>query len=151
VEVYDATAVTTAGPRALNVSTRGVVGTGGNTLIAGFVVSGTVARRTLIRGVGPTLARFNISGVLADPQITLTNQATAAVIKTNDDWGSSPEDAALIGAAGNTPNVSAFPLVPGSKDAAMLVMLPPGQYTVQLAGVGNTTGVGMVEVYDVDP
>ncbi len=153
IEVYDASPVTTAGPRAINVSTRGNVGTGANILIAGFVVNGTVARRTLIRGVGPTLSRFGLpaASLLADPQITLSDQVTGLVLKTNDDWSTSAEDAGLLASAANSSAVVAFPLNPGSKDAAMLVMLPPGPYTVQLRGANNGTGIAIVEVYDVDP
>ena len=148
IEVYDVTQGTAAGPKAANVATRGPVGTGANVLIAGFVVNGAVSRRMLIRGVGPTLTRFGVPGVLADPQISLANQATGTVIRTNDDWASS-DDAGIIAAAATA--AGAFPLTNGSKDAAMIVMLAPGAYTVTLSGVSNGTGVGIVEVYDVDP
>jgi hypothetical protein len=148
VEVYDATPGTTAGPKAINVSTRGPVGTGNNVLIAGFVVNGAVSRRVLIRGIGPTLSKFGVNGVLADPQITLVDQTTGTTLQTNDNWdaGDSADAIAAAARAGG-----AFPLAAGSKDASILTMLPPGAYTVQLSGVGNTTGIGIVEVYDVDP
>ncbi len=149
IEVYDVTQGGAAGPKAANVSTRGAVGTGNNILIAGFVVDGAVSRRMLIRGAGPTLSAFGIPGVLADPQLTLVDQSTGRTIRTNDNWASGNEDAAVIAQAATTSG--AFPLGNGSRDAAMIVMLPPGAYTVQLSGVGNTTGVGIVEVYDVDP
>ena len=148
IEVYDVTQGAAAGPRAANVSTRGNVGTGANALIAGFVVNGAVSRRILIRGVGPTLANFGVPGVLADPQITLTNQATGQVLGTNDNWASGVE-APVIAQASVA--AGAFPLANGSRDSAMIVMLPPGAYTVTLSGVNNGTGVGIVEVYDVDP
>ncbi len=148
IEVYDVTQGTGAGPKAANVSTRGNVGTGANALIAGFVVNGAVSRRILIRGVGPTLAGFGVPGVLADPQITLTNQATGQVLATNDNWASGVE-APVIAQASVA--AGAFPLANGSRDSAMIVMLPPGAYTVTLTGVNNGTGVGIVEVYDVDP
>jgi hypothetical protein len=148
IEAYDVTLGAAAGPRAANVSTRGVVGTGANALIAGFVVNGAVSRRILIRGVGPTLAAFGVPGVLADPQITLTNQGSGQAIATNDNWASGPEAPIIAQAAAAA---AAFPLANGSRDAALIVMLPPGAYTVTLTGVGNTTGIGIVEVYDVDP
>lgn len=150
VEVYDATPLANAGPKAINVSTRGLVGTGNNILIAGFVINGEVSRRVLIRGVGPTLQRFGLGAgaLLADPQITLINQNTTATIKTNNDWAAG-DDAAIIAAA--AASGGAFPLANGSKDAAMILMLPPGVYTVQLSGVNGGTGIGIVEVYDVDP
>ncbi|WP_414664971.1 beta strand repeat-containing protein [Horticoccus sp. 23ND18S-11] len=148
IEVYDVTQGGPAGPKASNVSTRGNVGTGTNILIAGFVVNGTASRRMLIRGVGPTLANLRVPGVLADPRLTLIDQASGRTIRTNDDWASG-DDAAIIAQAATA--AGAFPLANGSKDAAMIVMLPPGAYTVQLSGANNGTGVAIVEVYDVDP
>jgi hypothetical protein len=149
LEVYDVT-TGNGGPKAANVSTRAQVGTGNNILIAGFVINGPVSRRVLIRGVGPSLRNFGLPAnqVLADPELTLVNQTTGATIKVNDDWAGG-DDAAFIASAASA--AGAFPLANGSKDSAMLVMLPQGVYTVQLRGVGNTTGIGMVEVYDVDP
>ncbi len=148
IEVYDVTQNANAPGRASNVSTRGAVGTGSNIIIAGFVVNGTASRRVLIRGVGPTLSSLGVPGVLADPQLTLVDQSTGATIRTNNDWATG-EDAAVIAAASVA--AGAFPLANGSRDAAMILMLPPGPYTVQLSGVNNGTGVGIVEVYDVDP
>jgi hypothetical protein len=148
IEVYDVSQGTAVGPKAINVSTRGQVGTGNNSLIAGFVVTGAASRRVLLRGAGPTLSRLGVPGVLADPQLTLAEQATGVTLRTNNDWHTG-DDAAVIAAAARA--AGAFPLGNGSRDAAMLVMLPPGAYTVQLSGVNNTTGVGIVEVYDVDP
>jgi hypothetical protein len=111
-------------------------------------VNGGVSRRVLIRGAGPTLANLGVPGVLADPQLTLIDQATGKTLAKNDNWAAG-DDAALIASAATA--AGAFPFGSGSKDAAMVVMLPPGAYTVQLSGVNNGTGVGIVEVYDVDP
>jgi hypothetical protein len=113
------------------------------------VINGTTSRRMLLRGVGPTLRNFGLgpNAVLADPFLTLKDSA-GATLRTNDDWASG-DDAAVIAAA--AVSSGAFALANGSKDAAMIVMLPPGAYTVQLTGVNNTTGIGIVEVYDVDP
>ncbi len=150
IEVYDATPTSTATtPKPINVSTRGTVGTGANTMIAGFVISGTVSRRILIRGVGPTLANFGLAGagLLATPQIELFDSNNVS-LRANSNWASG-DDAAVIAAASTA--AGAFPLTNGSRDAAMLLMLAPGGYTVQLTGVSNTTGLGLVEVYDVDP
>lgn len=149
IEVYDVTQGGAAAPKAANVSTRGLVGTGNNILIAGFVVDGRVSRRMLIRGAGPTLGSLGVPGVLANPQITLVDQNSGRTLKTNDDWFSSGDETSIIASAAQA--AGAFPLANGSRDSAMIVMLPPGAYTVQLSGVGNTTGVGIVEVYDVDP
>ena len=151
IEVYDATPgnVAATSPRATNVATRGEVGTGTNVLIAGFVINGTTSRRILLRGVGPTLNRFGIgqNALLADPFLTLKD-AAGNTLRTNDNWASG-DDAAVIAAA--AVSGGAFALTNASRDAAMIVMLPPGAYTVQLSGVNNTTGIGIVEVYDVDP
>jgi hypothetical protein len=150
IEVYDASTALT-GPKAVNVSTRAAVGTGENILIAGFVVNGTVSRRVLVRGIGPTLRNFGLAAnaVLPDPQLKLLDSA-GKTITTNDDWASG-DDAAIIAAAASA--AGAFPLTNGSKDSSILIMLAPGAYTAQLSGVGSTgnTGIGLVEVYDVDP
>jgi peroxiredoxin len=138
VEVYDAD----ANPSSLvNLSCRARVGTGGDILIAGFTISGTEPKRILVRGVGPTLATLGVTGTLADPKLELIRQGTATPMASSDDW-----DAAL---APVFSAVGAFALTPGSKDAALLVTLPPGGYTAQISGVGNTTGVAIVEVYEV--
>ncbi len=150
IEVYDASTALT-GPKAVNVSTRAAVGTGENILIAGFVVNGTVSRRVLIRGVGPTLANFGLPAatLLPNPQLKLLD-GSGKTLTSNDDWASG-DDAAVIAAA--TTAAGAFPLVNGSRDSAILMMLAPGAYTAQLSGVGttNNTGIGLIEVYDVDP
>lgn len=150
VEVYDATVTSVAtNPKAINVSTRGVVGSGASSLIAGFVINGAASRRVLIRGVGPTLSRFGLSDTLlvSDPQIELFNSSNVSLRK-NDDWASG-DDAAVIASASVA--AGAFALTNGSKDSAMIIMLPPGGYSVQMSGVGSSTGIGLVEVYDVDP
>ncbi len=148
IEVYDVTPNAATPGRAANVSTRGSVGTGTNILIAGFVVNGGVSRRVLVRGAGPTLANLGVPGVLADPQLTLIDQATGRTLATNDNWASG-EDAGIIANAASA--AGAFPFASGSRDSAIIIMLPPGAYTAQLSGVGGGTGVGIVEVYDVDP
>ncbi len=144
VEVYEADADTST---LVNLSCRARVGTGADILIAGFVISGTESRRLLIRGVGPTLATFGVTGTLADPKLEVIRQgapAATATVASNDNW-----DAAL---ASTFASVGAFTLTPGSRDAALVVTLPPGSYTVQLSGVGTGTaaqGVAIVEVYDL--
>ena len=144
-EIYDATAaatITGGTPRLLNVSARTRVGTGDDILIAGFVVAGSTAKTVLIRGVGPALADFGVTTPLADPKLQLLSGQT--IINENNDWGG---DAQLVAAASS---VSAFPLTnPGSKDAVLLVTLAPGNYTVQVSGVSGTTGVALVELYEV--
>jgi hypothetical protein len=137
LEVY-ALGGMSAPARLNNVSTLNRVGTGGNILIAGFTVSGDVAKTLLIRGVGPKLTAFGVGGVLADPKLEIYRDAT--LLAANDDWNAS--------VAAATPGLG-FALDAGSKDAVLLITLPPGGYTAQLSGVGATTGVGLIEVYEV--
>lgn len=132
--------------RLINIATRGVVGTGANVMIAGFVVNGTAAKHVLIRGVGPTLADFKVPGTVANPQLKLYDRNNN-VIAQNSGWTTSA-NAADIPAAGV--QVGAFPLTAGSKDAALLMYVAPGQYTVQLSTTDDATGVGLVEVYEVN-
>jgi sugar lactone lactonase YvrE len=142
-ELYDTASfvsMTTATPRLVNVSVLKHLGTG---LTAGFVIDGTAAKRVLIRAVGPTIgaAPFNVPGAVADPQMTLfSGQAS---IGANDNWGGTAELTAAFG------QVGAFALPAASRDAALLATLQPGSYTVQVSGVGGTTGVAIVEVYEV--
>jgi hypothetical protein len=145
-EFYDATQVYTAGsPRLFNISARADVGTDANVLIVGFVISGATPKTVLIRAIGPTLTNLNVTGVLADPKLTLRTGSGTLVLE-NDNWASASNFADLQAAMGSA---GAFPLATSSKDAAMLVTLNPGDYTAVVAGVGNTTGVALAEVYEV--
>ena len=127
----------------VNISTRGFAGTGEQVLTAGFVVPGGQTQTVLIRGVGPTLATFGVNGTLVDPVVEVYRQGTAAAIATNDDWTGT--QAAALAA-----QIFAFPLQAGSRDAALVLNLEPGNYTVQVKGKGAATGVALVEVYEVD-
>jgi hypothetical protein len=141
-EIYDIDTV--PGARLTAVAARMNVTLGEGTLIAGFTIAGNAPKTMLIRGVGPTLATFGVTGVLADPQIAVFSGSTQ--VASNDNWETGASTAAQISAA--SAQVGEFPLPAGSKDAALLVTLPPGSYTVVVTGVGNTTGVALVEVYD---
>jgi sugar lactone lactonase YvrE len=140
-EIYDATpgtAFTATSPRLINVSVRKDIGSG---LTMGFVVGGSTPAKVLVRGVGPSLGAFGVSGTVADPQLTLYNSSSAK-IGENNDWAGSAELTTAFASAG------AFALPATSKDAALLVTLPPGNYTAQVTGVNGTTGVALVEVYE---
>ncbi len=118
-------------------------------MIAGIVVSGNVPKRVLVRAVGPTLAGFGVGGSLADPVLTVLSSAGTTLV-SSDDWGVpaggvAPSDVSLAAST-----VGAFPLVPNSRDAALLITLRPGAYTAQVTGKG-ATGVVLVEVYEVAP
>jgi hypothetical protein len=143
-ELYDLTAaasVTASTPRLVNISARTQVGTGGDILIAGFNVGGTGTRRLLIRAVGPTLGAFGVTGALTDPRLEI--YAGANVVASNDNWDAAATPLALQTAVG------AFALTAGSRDAVISVNLAPGGYTAQVSGVGGTTGVALVEVYEL--
>jgi hypothetical protein len=131
--------------RLVNVSARTEVGVGDNILIAGFNVSGTSPRRLLIRAVGPTLGVFGVSGVLADP-VLVVRAGDGVEVAANDNWSSANNSAELAAAAAK---VGAFALTAGSKDAVIAATLSPGSYTAAISGAGNTTGVALVEVYEL--
>jgi hypothetical protein len=148
VEVYDAgPAAPSSAPRLINISSRGHVGVGEDALIAGFVVTGNTPKRVLIRGIGPALQSYGISGVLADPTLTLRQGNN--VVATNDDWSTQTDDVTAADISSAADAVSAFSLTPSSKDAAMLITLDPGLYTATVNGKNDTTGVGMIEVYEL--
>lgn len=138
MEVYDVS----GGGQVVNIATRLQVGTGANSAFAGFVVSpGAGTRKLLVRGVGPALAAFGLPGTLPDPKLTLFdgNSQTIATAVANGNV------AALASA---TAQSGAFPASSG--DAATIVTVSPGSYTVQLSGNNSaTTGVGLIEVYDI--
>jgi hypothetical protein len=140
-EIYDA--AKTATPRLINLSARGPVGTGDNVLIAGFVLEGNAPKQILIRAIGPTLATFNVTGVVADPQLAVYVQGSSTPLQQNNDWGGTAALKAAFLATG------AFGFPDNSKDAALLITLAPGNYSAVVSGVNNTTGIGMVELYEM--
>lgn len=144
IEIYDADTANPVTSRVTNISTRGQVGAG-DALIAGFVITGDVRKRLLIRAVGPTLASFGLTGLLADPRIDVISGTTS--IATNNDW---TETASFSQVNTTSPIVGAFPLNAGSRDAALVLQLAPGSYTVQVSGAGTSTGTVLVEIYDAD-
>ncbi|MBL9213717.1 MAG: immunoglobulin domain-containing protein, partial [Opitutaceae bacterium] len=141
VEVYDLSA-TNPGQKLLNIATRAAAGANENTLIAGFVIPAGTSKRVLIRGVGPGLTPFGVTGVLAQPVLALLSGGTTVAQNTN--WNSSP-DAALISAA--SAQAGAFTL--SNNDSALITTLAPGNYTAQVTGVGGGTGIALIEVYEL--
>lgn len=155
VEVYDVDNHTPFSPqKVVNISTRGEVGTGSGVLIAGFVIDGSASKKVLIRANGPGLTLVGVGAdmALADPKLTLYRATTvngaqvSTVVRENDDWETG-NSAALVAAA--TASSGAFAVESGSKDAAILITLPPGHYTAQVSGTGGTTGLALVEVYEI--
>jgi hypothetical protein len=146
-EIYDADAGTYSNApatRFINISTRGMVGTGSNVMVAGFVVAGGSGTHDtlLIRGIGPSLANYGVANVLSNPVLTLYN-SSSATIGGNTGWGGT------VALSDAMTEVGAFSIPSGSADSALLVSLAPGQYTVQLSGANNSTGVGLIEIYEV--
>ncbi len=122
-----------------NISTRGPVQTGANVMIGGFIISGTTPKTVLIRARGPSLTAFGVPGAMANPTVSLYSGQT--MINSNDNWTTAPNAAAIM-ASGYAPT---NPL-----ESAILVTLSPGPYTAIVSGVGLTTGVGIVEVLEID-
>jgi hypothetical protein len=150
VEVYDATPAgtyTVLMPRLVNLSALIQVGTGPNVVFAGFVVGGTSAKTMLIRASGPALATlFGLSGTLPDPLLTLNNTSVSpnVTMTVNTGWGGDPN---ISAAAGNS---GAFGWSLSSADSAILITLPPGNYTAGVKGASGDTGLALIELYEVD-
>jgi GDSL-like Lipase/Acylhydrolase len=124
-----------------NIATRVFVDTNERISIAGFIVTGDIPKMVLIRGIGPSLVSDGVPNRLANPTLTLFD-ANNTTLQSNDDWKSSPD-------AGEITNTGIAPR--DDLESAIIATLPPGLYTAQLAGKDNTTGNGVVEVYDLDP
>ena len=154
-EIYDATeALPTGTSRLVNLSTRGESGSGENVLIGGIVVTGNTPKRLLIRGVGPGLAGFGVTGALIDSTLKLYD-ASAALIAQNDNWETpQPLTAAQVAAtaaelATAAGNAGAFGLTTGSRDSAIIVNLAAGSYTAHVTGPTGQTGIALIEVYEL--
>ena len=131
-----------------NISTRSFVQTGDNAMIGGFIVQGTVPKRVIVRAIGPELTHYGISNALPDPTLELHNSA-GALIASNDNWQHT-----IIGGiitSDQVPAIRSSGHVPGdARESAIIADLPAGNYTAIVRGVNDTTGVGLVEVYDLD-
>jgi hypothetical protein len=135
------TATPTAAPtNALNLSTRGRVDTGDRVLIGGFIITGNASKKVVVRGLGPSLTRFNLSGVLLDPVLEL-RQANGALILLTDNW----KDNQRVQIEGTAYQPT------DDRESVIVATLQPAAYTATLSGKGQTTGIGTVEVYDNDP
>jgi hypothetical protein len=132
VEAYDLD--TSADSKLANISTRGLVQTGDNVLIAGTIVVGQTSQKVIIRGIGPSLS---VPGKLSDPTLELRD-GNGALLEGNDNWQDSPNKQAIIDST----------IPPGDPlESAIVRVLPPGNYTAILRGVNNATGIAVVEVY----
>jgi cyclophilin family peptidyl-prolyl cis-trans isomerase len=127
--------------RLVNLSTRMQVGTGDNALIAGFIMSGSASKRLAIRAMGPSTG---LSGAVANPILELRD-SNGGTVASNDNWGDAP----------NKQDVSDYGLAPGSPNESVILTTVPSNtsgaaYTAIMRGANNTTGLGVVEVYDLD-
>jgi hypothetical protein len=131
-----------------NISTRSFVQTGNDVMIGGFIVQGSGAKRVIVRAIGPELSQHGVPNPLADPTLELHN-AAGGLIASNDNWMTT-----ILGGIITRDQVQDIrgsghaPTDPG--ESAIIANLPPGNYTAIVRGVNATTGVGLVEVYDLD-
>jgi len=143
VELYDAADAATS--RLINISIRAVSGSGEDAIIPGFTISEEGPLTLLMRAVGPGLTEYGVEGVLSDPTITVFSGGEP--LFENDNWEDIQNGVPVAEAAGQ---VGAFQLEAGSRDAAMLLTLAPGPYTVQVKGAAGETGVVLFELYEVE-
>ncbi|HEX4630946.1 MAG TPA: Calx-beta domain-containing protein, partial [Chthoniobacterales bacterium] len=130
---------TAAAPQTLNIATRLKVDIGEKAMIAGFIISGNTNKPIALRGIGPSLAAFNLTGLLQDPILELRDANSS--IFTNDNW----KDMQRSQIEGTVYQPS------DDRESVILISLAPATYTAILTGKGGTTGIGLVEVYDNNP
>jgi hypothetical protein len=133
-----------ASGRTINLSTRAHVGADDRVLIGGFVVHGVAHKRMLIRAVGPTLRAFGVENALLDPVLTV--YSGPEVVESNSRWYGNDDTTAVAAASAR---VGAFGLAANSDDAALLITLAPGAYTVEVRGADGGEGVALLEIYEV--
>jgi uncharacterized Zn-binding protein involved in type VI secretion len=143
VEVYDvgtASLDVSANAQLANISTRGMVQTGDNVMIGGFIVRGDMSPTVIVRAIGPSLAQHGITNPLQDPTLELHDH-NGTLIAFNDNWMSAPNRQAIIDSG----------LAPSNNfESAILRSLSPGNYTAIVRGVSSGTGIAVVEGYDLD-
>jgi plastocyanin len=145
VEVYDLSSDTNS--ILGNISTRSFVQTGDNVMIGGFIIQGSGSKRVIVRAIGPELTSFGVPNVLADPTLEL-HAGAGALIASNDNWRTT-----IIGGIitqDQVQDIMNSGHAPGdTRESAIIAELLPGNYTAIVRGVNNTTGVALVEVYDL--
>jgi arylsulfate sulfotransferase len=137
VELYDLSPLSNSD--LVNMSTRGNVGTGDDVLISGFTVGDVGSQTVIVRALGPSLGRFGVTGVLADPTLTIFD-STGTAIATNDNWRDNV-DAIYVQRNALSP--------PNEKESALVLHLPAGEYTAVVSGANGGTGIGLAEVYSL--
>jgi hypothetical protein len=146
VEVYDLSPGTSS--NLANISTRSFVQTGENVMIGGFIVQGGGPKRVIIRGIGPELTQYGIANPLANPTLEL-HDGTGSLIATNDDWQTT-RLGGIIGSSQVSDIQNSGHAPTAASESAIIADLPPGNYTAIVSVTGITTGVALVEVYDLD-
>lgn len=137
VEVYDLDSASDT--RLANISTRGLVGTGDDVLIGGFILGGNGSQtRVLVRAIGPSLVPAGLGNSLPNPTLELRD-SNGVLLRSNDNWKDTQQTA--IEATGIAPSEDL--------EAAILATLPPGSYTAIAAGQGGTSGIGLIEIYNL--
>jgi CSLREA domain-containing protein len=131
----------TPAAQAINLSTRMRVQTGDNVGIGGFIITGTAPKQVLLRAIGPSLTQFGVPDALSDPVLELHGPGAFVTI-TDDNWRDDPVQEALILATGISPT--------NDLESAIHATLAPGAYTAIVRGNGNTSGVALIEVYDLN-
>jgi von Willebrand factor A domain-containing protein 7 len=132
-----------------NVSTRAFVQTGDNVMIGGFIVQGTEPKRVIIRAIGPELAQYGVPNPLFNPTLEL-HDGTGALIASNNNWVSTVIGGIIT--SNQVHEIQASGYAPGDPlESAIIADLPAGNYTAVVRGVNNTTGVALVEVYNLSP
>ena len=135
-------------PSLLNVSTRLDVHAGAQVAIGGFIVTGNGIKQVLVRAIGPSLAAEGVGGPLSDPYLELHN-STGALIASNDNWQTTQIGGVIT--VDQSKTIRGTTIAPtDSAEAAILAQLTPGSYTAVMSGTGGGSGVGLVEVYDLD-
>jgi hypothetical protein len=132
-----------------NISTRSFVQTSDNVMIGGFIVQGTGPKRVIIRAIGPELTQYGVPNVLSDPTLEL-HDGTGALIASNDDWRNTTLGGIILTDQVSDIESSGSPPT-NNLESAIIADLPPGNYTAIVRGFNDTTGVGLVEVYDLSP
>ena len=122
-----------------NISTRGLVGTGNDVMIGGVIVAGTDPAKVVVRAIGPSLAAAGINDPLADPIIEL-HDGNGDLVVSNDNWRSDQEADIIATALAPTDDA----------ESAIIATLAPAAYTAIVRGANNTTGVGLVEAYQLE-
>jgi hypothetical protein len=137
VEVYDLSP--SSASELTNISTRGKVEAGDNVMIGGFILGGDQPTTVVVRAIGPSLENYGVDQALVDPMLEVYD-ANAALLAQDDDWRMYQEQSLIDSGLAPTDD----------RESAMILYLPPGAYTAIVRGKDNTTGVGLVEVYNVE-